>query len=396
MKGAADAMQGKKNIERPDVKHIPTLSKLVDFGTLKVGKYVTRALEASDVFFRTLIESGEIEALSKKAGKAPDEKAMAKIQKEAQKRATYYVFRNKPDAENATGQGNLLSAIDQMTNAIYRLRSVPGLKWFIRFVQTPMNILKQGIEYSPAGIATLPGAKDKSEQAGKAIIGSMVFAGASWLAANNLTTWSSPTGAKEKNDFYAAGLQPYSIRIGDKWLSYSQVGPLAYPIAMAAALHYFTKESPDALTNSEMDKVVDALTGIMKFFSDQSYMQGLSDLVGFATGERTRAVASAPTQLVPLSSFQGWVNNIIDPLQRKAAKGLSIESVVDQIQTKIVGMSKFVPPQIDEEEVPVKKQMRGVNAVSPVRVSKVNKGKLSEYKENQEMKQLENKDKKDG
>ena len=392
--GAADAMKGKKNLERPDVKHLPTLSKLVDWGTLKVGKYVVRALEASDVFFRTLIESGEIEALSKKVG-TPDEKQSAKIKTEAQKRANYYVFRQKPDAKNESGQGKLLSAIDQMTNAIYKLRSVPGMKWFIRFVQTPMNILKQGLEYSPAGFATMPGAKDKTEQAGKAIIGSMVFAGASWLAANNLTTWSSPKGEREKNDFYAAGLQPYSIRFGDKWVSYSQIGLLAYPIAMAAALHYFLEESPNALSDSEMDKVVDALTGIMKFFSDQSYMQGLSDLVGFSSGEKTKAISSVPTQLVPLSSLQGWVNNIIDPLRRKADKGLTIKSVVDQIQMKIVGMSQMVPAQVDYEDVPVKKQMRGVNAVSPVRVSKVNRGKLAEYKESQEMTRLENKDKKD-
>ena len=395
MKGAADAMAGKKNIERPDVKHLPTLSKLVDYGTLKVGKYVTRALEASDVFFRTLIESGEVQAMSKKAKNPQDEKTMSKIQTEAQKRATYYVFRNKPDSDNASGQGDLLSAIDQMTNAIYRLRSVPGMKWFVRFVQTPMNILKQGIEYSPAGFATMKGAKDKSEQAGKAIVGSIVFAGASWLAANNLTTWASPKGAKEKNEFYAAGLQPYSVRIGDKWVSYSQIGPLAYPLAMASALHYFTKESPNALSDSEMDKVVDALTGIMRFFSDQSYMQGLSDLVGFVSGEKSKAVSSVPSQLVPLSSLQGWVNNLIDPLQRKAEKGLSIESVLDNLQMKIIGMSKFVPPQIDEEEVPVKKKMQAVNAVSPVRVSKVNRGKLAEYKESQEMTRLENKDKKD-
>ena len=385
-KRVGEVMKGKKNIERPDVKHLSTLSKFVDWGTLKVGKYIPRALEAGDVFFRTMIEAGEIEAMSKRLGHIPDEKELANIQKEAKKRAEYYVFRKKPDAQNETGQGKLLSAIDQMTNAIYKLRSVPGFKWFIRFVQTPMNILKQGVEYSPAGFATMPGAKDKTEQAGKAALGSFVFAGGAWLAANNLTTWSAPTSEREKNEFYAAGLQPYSVRIGDKWLSYSKIGPLAYPLAMSAAIHYYTKESPKALSDSEMDKVVDVLTGIMRFFSDQSYMQGLGDILGFIRGEKTRAIMSVPTQLVPLSSLQGWVNQIIDPLQRKAAKGLTIESMIDQIQTKIVGMSQFVPAQIDVEEIPVKKQMRGVNVVSPVKVSKVDQGKLAEYKETQEIK----------
>jgi hypothetical protein len=250
-----------------------------------------------------------------------------------------------------------------------------------------MAILKQGIEYSPAGFATIPGAKDKTEQAAKAAIGSIVFAGASWLAMNNLTTWSAPTSEKEKNEFYGAGLQPYSVRVGDKWLSYSKLGPLAYPLAMASALHYFTKESPNALSDSEMDKVVDGLLGIMKFFSDQSYMQGIGDLVSFASGEKTKAFASIPSQLISLSSLQGWVNNIIDPLQRKAAKGLSIESVVDNIQMKIIGMSQFVPAQIDSEEIPVKKQMPIVNAFSPVKVSQVDTGKLSDYRDAQKAKQ---------
>ena len=394
-KGALAALKGKKNLERPDVKHLPTLSKLVDWGTLKVGKYVPRALEASDVFFRTMIEAGEIQVLSKKLGHPPDPKEMEKIEKEARKRADYYVFRSKPDSSNESGQGDFLSAIDQLTNAVYRLRAVPGFKWFIRFVQTPMNIVKQGVEYSPAGMATFKGAKDKTEQAAKTIIGSLVFAGGSWLAANNLTTWAAPTSDKEKEEFYSAGLQPYSVRVGDKWVSYSKLGPLSYPLAMASALHYFSKESPNALSDSEMDKIVDGITGIFRFFADQSYMQGIGDLVGFARGEKSKAISSMPTQLIPLSSLQGWVNNIMDEIQRKPEKGLSIDSIVDNIQMKIVGMSKFVPPRIDSEEVPVKKQMRGGNAVSPMRVSKVHHGKLAEYKENVKVKQEVNKIKKD-
>jgi hypothetical protein len=85
----------------------------------------------------------------------------------------------------------------------------------------------------------------------------------------------------------------------------------------------------------------------------------------------------------------------MDEIKRKPEKGLSIKSVVENIKMKIVGMSKSVPAQIDQDEIPVKKEMRVVNAVSPMRVSKVNKGKLSEYKENVKDKQEENKIKKE-
>ena len=392
---AVDALSGKRRTDRPDLRNLPTLAPWVDWATLKVGKYIPRLLEASDVFFKTLIESGEIEALSQRLGHEPDAKELASIQKEASERADYYVFRQRPDSENKSGQGKVLSSVDNLTNAIYRLRTVPGFKYFIRFVQTPMNILKQGLEYSPGGFATLPGAKDKTEQTAKAVIGSFVFAGASFLAANNLTTWAPPTGEKDKNDFYAAGLQPYSIRIGDAWVSYSKIGPLAYPIAMASALHYFSKESPNALSDADLDKLFDGLGGIVKFFSDQSYMQGLGDLVKFASGEKSKTLASVPTQFIPLSSLQGWVNNVMDPLQRKAEKGLSIKSVVDQIQMKLVGMSQFVPAQIDAEGALVKKQMKEFNAVSPLKVSAVNRAKLSEYRDTQKIKQEVNKIKKE-
>lgn len=394
-KTAADVMRGKKTVDRPDLKGLPTLSKFTKYATLGLGKYIPRALEASDVLFRTMIEGGELESALSKLTSPATEKQMLAAKKKAKDKSEYYVFRKAPDAANETGQGALLSEIDKMTNAIYRMREVAGLKWFIRFVQTPMAIAKQGLEYSPLGVATLPGAKDKTEQAGKAALGSIVFAGASWLALAGRSTWGAPRGEKERNEFYAAGLQPYSLRIGDRWYSYSKLGPIAYPIAMAAALHYFLKDSPKSLSDSELDKLVDGLTGIMSFFSDQSYMQGLSDLMKFTEGDKSKAVSSIPSQLVPLSSLQGWVNQIIDEIQRKPDKGLSIDAIVDNIQMKLVGMSRFVPAQIDSDEMPVKKKSRVLNAASPVQSSKVNKAGLAEYRETVQSNQESNLSKKE-
>src|SRR5262249_21171776 len=48
---AMDAMKGKSFAERPDVKNLPTKAKWIDYAALGLGKYVTRALEASDIFF---------------------------------------------------------------------------------------------------------------------------------------------------------------------------------------------------------------------------------------------------------------------------------------------------------------------------------------------------------
>ncbi len=388
--GALDALKGKIKIERPELDHLPTLSKWVDYATLGVGKYVPRALEAMDVFFREMIHSGEVEALASKLGHTPSEAEMEKIQKEAASKAAEYIFRKPLDPSNKTGQGHLLSGIDQVTSWVMSGRKIPGFKWFLRFVETPMNIFKSGIQHSPAGVFTLPGTKDKAEAAGKAIVGSMVFAGASFAAAVGNTTWAAPKGTEERQAFDEAGLIPYSVIVGDHAVAFQNLGPLGYPMAMAAALHYFTHDHPDALTDSEMEKIASAMGGIMGFFSDQSYMQGMKDLINAASGEKPKAVTSLLTQLIPLSSLQGWVNNIIDPLQRMAEKKLSINSVVDNIQSKTLGMSQFVPAKLDSDEQPIKKQMRVTNAVSPLKISKINKAKLKEYRELIQEKQQDN------
>ena len=52
----------------------------------------------------------------------------------------------------------------------------------------------------------------------------MIFTGGGWLALNDKTTWGVPTNPKDREAFYAAGMQPYSIKVGDKWLSYSRLG----------------------------------------------------------------------------------------------------------------------------------------------------------------------------
>jgi hypothetical protein len=53
---------------------------------------------------------------------------------------------------------------------------------------------------------------------------------------------------------------------------------------MAAAIHYYAKENPKAVTDAASQKTTKALTGIAEFFSDQSYVQGIGDIIDVASG----------------------------------------------------------------------------------------------------------------
>jgi hypothetical protein len=277
------------------------------------------------------------------------------------------LFRQKFDPSGELGQGVVLRAWDKWNTAIQGLRRVPGGKWVIPFLQTPTNILKQGLEYSPLGVTTTIGAKRPLEQLSKALIGTTVFATAYGIADKGGSTWSVPTNPKEKELFYAAGLQPYSVKIGDKWVSYSKLGPLAYPMAMAAALRWSEKNNPD---QNVAENMRDSLGQMLGFFSDQSYVQSIGDLIGVMQGGNPNKLAGAINsqvsnfvgQLVPYRSFEGWLTRMIDPVYRKP------EGIVQDITSQIPGLSQSVPAYTDLQGQPSQRDLPIVNAFSPFKI----------------------------
>lgn len=342
---------------RPDLEYIPAGTK----GALKWYTTPLRLLEASDQFFRTLVTAGEQRSLARL--KLPE----SELLKRASQSADYTLFRQKFDPSGELGQGTVLKTWDKWNSAIQNLRRVPGGKWVIPFLQTPTNILKQGLEYSPLGVSTMVGAKHPLEQLSKAIVGTTVFATLYGIADKGGTTWDTPTNPKEKELFYAAGLQPYSVKIGDKWVSYSKLGPLAYPMAMASALKWVEKNNPD---QNVAENLRDALGQMLGFFSDQSYVQSVGDLVStiqsatpnkLATGVSAQLTNFAG-QLVPYRAFQGWLARLIDPIYRKP------EGMAQSLASQIPGLSQNVPAYTDLQGQPSKRDLPVINSFSPVKI----------------------------
>lgn len=107
----------------------------------------------------------------------------------------------------------------------------------------------------------------------------------------------------------------------------------------------------------------------MGFFSDQSYVQGMGDLVKALQGDATaqaRSLANVPGQMVPLSALQRWVNGVIDPIFRKPATGVNIDSVIDHIKQSVIGLSQTLPAAKDLFGQDSKKDNQVFNALSPV------------------------------
>lgn len=363
----ADVYSGKQAFTNLDIERIPTNTALTKYNV------VTKTLEAMDQFFMTLIQGaeGSSQQVKRAAGAIPH--------MTPEEVAQQTVFRQGLLSE---GQGPLLNWIDQGTKAVLTLRKVPGFGWFVPFVQTPMNILKQGVEYSPAGFATAVGAKDVSEQTAKALLGSAVFMGAGYLALQDRLSWAVPKDRKQRDAFFAAGMQPYSVKVGDKWVSFSKIGPLAYPLALAAGIKYAFEDNPEAVTQSMDQKSLSALSGVMGFFANQSYMQGIGDLVKSIEGQEgfnlPRLAGNVATQYIPLSSLQRWVTQIIDPVYRKS------DTVLGNIAKGIPGLSTTQDYYTDPNGNPSMRQFPKFNALSPLQVTKENPEFVDDYGYRQE------------
>ena len=358
-KKAMSVLKGEEILTKPDYQRIPLGSK----GILKAYTTPLRGLEAMDQFFKTLVESGVTAELKK----APQKLSVSQISENATKEANYRLFRQAFDPNGELGQGEVLKIFDKWNSGIAYLRRLPGGKWVLPFLQTPTNILKQGVEYSPLGWTTAIRAKKPLEQLSKFIIGTGVAIGAYQLAKNGLTSWEAPTSESERDLYYAAGLQPYSVKIGDKWVSFSKMGPLSYPLAMAAALAEAERKNPD---QNKINNIGKSISGMLGFFGDQSYVRSIGDLVDAIQGgvnigptALTAQAANFAGQLVPYKSFLTWLGRITDPVYRKA------KTFEERMVKDLPILGKNLKPYTNLEGQPSVRDFPLLNAVSPFKVT---------------------------
>lgn len=383
LKSLPEALQKARNIMnqtettiRPDMEYMPTGVG----GPLQAYTTPLRALEAMDQLFKTLVQGG----VTKELQAGPKKMSQTQIGSQASKEADYRLFRQAFDPNGELGQGPVLQLFDKWNSAINGLRRLPGGKWVLPFLQTPTNILKQGVEYSPLGVITAPGSKAPLEQLSKTLIGTAVYATAYQLASSGLTSWEAPNGEKERALYYAAGMQPYSVKIGDKWVSFSKLGPLSYPIAMAAALAEAERKNPD---KTKTENIAKSVSGMLGFFGDQSYVRSIGDLVDAIQGgvnvgpsAISGQAANLAGQLIPYKSFQTWLGRIIDPTYRKA------QTFTEKMIKDLPILGSQLEPYRDLQGRESKRDLPLLNAVSPLRVTQEKSGAVPMYERYQEAK----------
>lgn len=377
-------MQGLEVTGNPDMdvlRNVPLATKGAAGKADTILSFIPKMLEASDQFATTLSKGGEKAAFAKKVAKGV-KYTTEQIDTMADDAAKYRVFRQELHKQ---GQGHLLDMIDFIPKQIQEARTSknPYIRTFSKytfpFVNTPTNLFKQGIEYSPAGIFTLHGSANKTQQAAKALMGTtLVTSAGAALAANDAITFGEPTDPKQRDAFRAEGKQPYAIKIGNKWIGYSKTHPaIAFNLAMVAA--YKDAMDKGSVDQSALDKFAGTASGVLGFFRDQSYLKSVGDMTSIMQAKDgaklsdifANQATNTANQLSPFKSMVSWIGRQVDPTQRKVDydKGTP-EQIWQGIVKDIPGLNKDVParknPYTGED---LKNDHPTLNSFSPLRVT---------------------------
>ena len=265
----------------------------------------------------------------------------------------------------------------------------------IPFAKTPANLTKAIVDYSPVGLVkTLTSDYKKlknnistgtvtsmqqhefAQNLGKAVAGTMLYVAGYALAEAGIITGANDED-KDVSDFMknTLGIQPYSIKIGDKSFTYDWAQPVAAPFAVMADLKNVDK-------GTGMLEAVNSVTDTaFNILLEQSFLTGIQDVLG-SYGSKVEGIENQifglPARAVP--TFVKQINDLIDPYSRMVyEQNKQIESAKNQVKTKVPGLSKELPVTRDTLGRKVEKY-GGDNNIFNVFFNPANtsKGKVSE------------------
>lgn len=248
-------------------------------------------------------------------------------------------------------------------------RRHPLLKFFTPFVSTPSNLIKfAGRRIDAPGFAAAhfglkhpefsryfnlsesarrsvqdvlsSDPRRKYEALGRLNMGFGVMTFFTGMAAQGLITGRGPDDKNHRQILADAGIPQYSIKVGDKWISYQRADPLATLIGMAADLATYGQYS-DVEDADDASVLFSALaTAVTANVTNKTYLTGLTNLVEALSNpeeEAPRLIAGLGSGFVPYASFINQAAKVGDPVTRDA------QSLLERMMRRIPGLSSDLP-----------------------------------------------------
>ena len=372
-------MQSAFELARPgDIEHVNHLVPEafgVDSSGSTFGKGLAFAMKAAnlphdflqfqDDFFKTVAYRQELNASAYRKAKAEGLEGQSfidrvndlksnppeELQLKSYDFALYQTFTNEL-GEKGRKFGQLINGDDKIG---YLLKTV------IPYYKTPVNIFKYTFERTPLALISeniradirAGGSRAATAQARIALGSSLMAIGAS-MATNGTITGSGSQNSNQKKIQRQTGWQPYSVKVGDKWVSYNGLEPYSTYLGLSADIANLT------LGLNEEDSEALAVAGTMAIvqnLASKTYTSGVFDFVAAIDEGNFKAtpegwiIGQAQT-FIPFSSAMRGAARAKDPILRDTKtekEGIDgfMEKFVNEFKAKVPGMSDILPARLD-------------------------------------------------
>jgi hypothetical protein len=321
----------------------------------------------------------EVDVIQKVHGRKALNEAQAKVYDDP------LLNRLGQSAERAARESTFQDAPGAFARAALRLRHThPWMTLFIPFISTPSRILSQAIARTPFGLARAVKRTMKKEVTGgqaadelaKGIWGSVISAGLYGLAESGLITGSGPTDLRERSMLRETGWEPYSVKIGDTYVSMARLEPLATVLGLSADLAE-TRNQKKA--GDLADKLVATMTNNVM---SKTYLDGISSLIE-AIEDPERYGSTYAKKFVGAFAVPNIVAvaaRATDPYVRDTSpmEGLPgpIGWAAPTVMSRIPGVSRTLPKRVRGTGVPIERREHPISrAISPIRYGRERPGK---------------------
>lgn len=231
------------------------------------------------------------------------------------------------------------------------VQKIPGARVIVPFIRTPVNIMKYVGERTPLSFMAPQiraeigaGGARRDMALAKIASGSMIMAAASDASMSGQITGAGPTNPAMRNLKRATGWQPYSIKIGDEYLSYSRLDPIGATIGLAADITEIIGQADDA---DGLDVATAAVVSVAQNITSKTYLSGVSEFFEVMSSvspdpdrnskRAKRWIERMAGSVVPSGVSQ--LERTLDPTLR------ATQGIIEKIKSRIPGYSEDLPPR---------------------------------------------------
>ncbi len=373
-----------------------------------VFKMVNYRMELYALAYREATQQGlKGEAFAKKVGeiiRTPPEEVAAR----AQQFALVQTFNRELSDLGRIGQ------FAQGASTV--MDALPAGRLLMPFVRTPANLMHFASERTPIlnfFSDTLRrdilhgGPALRAQALGKASAGALAAGTVMHYAASGLIVGGGPSDPAEREMWMAQdGRKPYSMRLGDQWVTFGRLDPMGLMMGTVADSMEVMSRLPDG--HPVRAEIAAALTlAFAKNMVSKTYLQGMADLFSAFSGDKglaenlmqvPRGLARSVTPSIvrtaertefdPERSDTRTMRQVYDPETGKFVNDpfSEVQRMVNEIKAGIPGLSSTLPPMrnrygeavlvppgysIDIPGVDIPGAQTVINLLSPMYSSKV-------------------------